>query len=147
MTPAEAFTAYHASLLGYAFNRCGNLAQAEEAVSEAYARLLSAPSMNGATKSWLFKVTHSLLCQDWRRKDFVSLDDPDTFVQEPAEPRDFTNDLAARMEWEAVIKAVERLTEEDHKILARRLRGRSCQGTAGSRLFKARYDLTRLLTK
>ncbi len=120
---AEAYDTYAPALYRYAWRQLGDVAQAEDIVSETFQRLLTAlkhgqgPQDN--LQAWISRVAHNLITDYYRRQPALPMDPVDEDAPLPA-PDDCAAQALQRVEAARVRQALQRLTPLQRQVIVLR---------------------------
>lgn len=156
MTFADQYRRHYGPLYYWMLHRTHNTDQAEDLAATAF---LKAWEKRGTLrdpakfKSWVFQIAANELCDHFNHES-ASVMEPMNQHHDPADPRDFTEELAKFQIAERARSVLLLIKESRRRVLANHLRGLSVEesaqhlhvptGTIGSRLHKAKQELRHL---
>lgn len=93
--------------------------------------------------AWIMAIAHHEMVNHWRENNHRR-HEPIESAFDVQDPRDFMVNLEHWYEWQRAANAATLLDSISRRAIAKAIQGISQQGTAGSRLFKARKELMEL---
>jgi RNA polymerase sigma-70 factor (ECF subfamily) len=122
---AALFDAHHVALFRYLVRLCGEPDVAEDAVQEAFMRVLERPPAHGVERAWLFKVATNVALEQLRTRarrervlagavDRVPVGDP------PLDPHE---NIEARERHQLVVEALATLSPKERMVVLMREEG------------------------
>ena len=132
------YESYYDRIARYAFVRLGNQADAEDLAGEVFLRALesldSYRERGVPMQAWLFKIAHNLIVDHFRKSAKHKIVSIDTVsVRTKSDPEEET---MAGLEVARVVKAMNKLTESQRKVIELRFFGELTSEEAGHVLNK-----------
>lgn len=121
---ASLYDLYAPRIYNYIYHRLSDPITAEDLTGQTFLRMIEALRSDRGWRSsfsgWLFRIAHNLVIDHYRRRSQAEFSDLDDFPNIPAHDSDPYKAAAAILDSDALVRAINELTEEQAQVIALR---------------------------
>ena len=121
---ASLYDLYAPKIYNYIYHRVNDPIMAEDLTGQVFLRMIEAVRADRAWQSsfsgWLYRIAHNLIVDHYRKRSQATFSDIDDTPHLLVGDNDPYKTAAARQEGEALLRAVQSLTEEQAQVVALR---------------------------